>query len=114
VEFKRDERDHKLKLIECNLRLTAADPLLRACGLDLPHLLYERAVGRDVSMPARFREGLRQWHPLNDLRALRDYRREGSLTVGGWARSLLHPQRLPLFSADDVGPSLGRLRQALR
>ena len=114
VEFKRDERDHKLKLIECNLRLTAADPLLRACGLDLPHLLYERALGRDVALPFRFREGLRQWHPLNDVRALRDYRREGSLTVGRWARSLLHRQCLPLFSADDVRPSLARLREALR
>lgn len=109
VEFKRDARDDKLELIECNLRLTAADPMLRACGLDLPHLLYERAVGRDVPLPSQFRQGVRQWHPLPDVRSLRDYRREGSLTVGGWARSLLHRQCLPLFSADDVRPSLANV-----
>jgi predicted ATP-grasp superfamily ATP-dependent carboligase len=110
VEFKRDERDHKLKLIECNLRLTAADPMIRASGLDLPGLLYDRALGREVRPASRFREGVRQWHPLTDVRALFDYRREGSLTAGEWARSLLHRQQLPLLSSDDLRPSWVNVR----
>jgi predicted ATP-grasp superfamily ATP-dependent carboligase len=112
VEFKRDERDHKLKLIECNLRLTAADPMIQACGLDLPGLLYDRALGRDTRAGGRFRQGVRQWHPLPDVRALFDYRRDGALTTGAWAKSLLHPWRLPLFSVDDPRPSLANARLA--
>lgn len=106
VEFKRDERDGRLKLIECNLRLTEADPLVRASGLDLPYLLYQRALGRSVpALPETFRQGVRQWHPLGDLRALRQYREEGTLTAGHWMRTLLYPQHLPLFAASDPAPS---------
>ena len=35
VEFKRDGRDGRLKLIECNPRVTAADRLVQRAGLDL-------------------------------------------------------------------------------
>ena len=35
VEFKRDPRDGRLKLIECNARFTAANGLLTASGIDL-------------------------------------------------------------------------------
>ncbi|MDH5649972.1 MAG: ATP-grasp domain-containing protein, partial [Gammaproteobacteria bacterium] len=34
IEFKRDERDGKLKVIECNPRFTAAQPLLVKAGVD--------------------------------------------------------------------------------
>ncbi|HEX2039066.1 MAG TPA: hypothetical protein VHF47_04945 [Acidimicrobiales bacterium] len=114
VEFKRDERDGKLKLIECNLRLTEADPLLRASGLDLAHIQYERALGRAVAVPDRFRYGRRQWLPLADVRAFLAYRRTGALGAAAWMRSLLHPQLLPFFSVDDPGPSLANLRTLAR
>src|SRR6185437_4458297 len=46
VEFKRDERDGRLKLIECNARFTEANCLVMASSLDLPLLVYNRLVGR--------------------------------------------------------------------
>jgi D-aspartate ligase len=107
VEFKRDARDGRLKLIECNLRLTAADPMIRAGGLDLPHLLYERACGRPgPPLPGGGRR-TRQWHPVKDVRALLQYRRTGELSTGSWLRSLRGSTCLPLFSLSDPGPSLG-------
>jgi hypothetical protein len=54
---------------------------------------------------------VRQWHPLGDIRALRQYRDEGSLTVAHWVRTLLYPQHLPLFSAADPAPSALNLAQ---
>jgi D-aspartate ligase len=110
VEFKRDVRDGTLKLIECNLRLTEADPLLRASGLDLAHVLYERALGRTATVPEQFEYGKRQWLPLADTRAFLAYRAAGTTTTGEWLRSLLHPQVLPFFAAEDPGPSLRNLR----
>lgn len=114
VEFKRDERDGRLKLIECNLRLTAADPLLHACGLDLPWLLYARVAGLDVDVPASFRYGKRQWHPVLDARAFLDYRRTDGMRASVWARSLVHRHRLPLWAADDPMPSVRQAAEAAR
>lgn len=115
VEFKRDARDGTLQLIECNLRLTAADDLLRRAGVDLGWLAYRRALG-DRDQPVEptphgrgFRSGLRQWLPGRDVRALRAYHAEGELTTGAWLRSLAGPLSTPLFSLRDPGPSLAHL-----
>ena len=48
VEFKRDTRDGRLKLIECNHRFTAANELVRRAGIDLARIAYDRACGDDV------------------------------------------------------------------
>jgi predicted ATP-grasp superfamily ATP-dependent carboligase len=106
VEFKRDARDGRLKLIECNLRLTAADPMIRHEGLDLPFLLYERAIGRPGLVVSGNRRRTRQWHPMLDVRAFMQYRRAGELTTLGWLRSLLSRKRLPFFLLADPVPSV--------
>jgi predicted ATP-grasp superfamily ATP-dependent carboligase len=118
VEFKRDPRDGEFKIIECNHRFTAANDLVRHSGIDVPLIAYRRAVGLPVEPVRGYRLGVRMWHPLEDLRALREYRAEGSLSTAAWARSLLHRQHFPLLSLDDPGPSLssaalrlGRLRR---
>jgi D-aspartate ligase len=106
VEFKRDERDGKLKLIECNHRFNLSIALLCRSGFDLPLLAYNRVVGRpdpDVGSP---RYGLHLWHPVPDARAFLAYRRAGELTTAGWLRSLAHRQCFSLFAADDPMPSI--------
>lgn len=44
VEFKRDPRDNKLKLIEINIRLLADTQLAVASGIDLPWMIYQDIV----------------------------------------------------------------------
>jgi D-aspartate ligase len=109
VEFKRDERDGSLKLIECNHRFGAGIELLRAAGIDLPLLTYERLVGRRVKRVDVYREGVRLWHPVDDARAFLAYRRRGSLSFSGWLRSLIHALHVPVFRWDDPKPSLVEL-----
>ena len=46
VEFKRDARDGRLKLIECNHRFTAATEQFRIAGIDIALFTYCRLVGR--------------------------------------------------------------------
>lgn len=107
VEFKRDRRDGRLKLIECNPRFTAANELVRLAGIDLARLAYRRALGEPVhALDGSFAEGVRQWHPVEDVRAFLDYRRQGRLTTGAWLQSLAHRQHLPVFSWDDPMPTL--------
>ena len=109
VEFKRDPRDGQLKLIECNHRFTAANELVRLAGVDLALFAYNRLVGRDGPPIDAYREGVRLWHPVEDLRAFLAYRSRGELSAGEWTRSLVHRQHFPVFSWRDPKPSLASL-----
>ena len=106
AEFKLDERDGQLKLVECNPRFTAADCLLTASGLNLSLFVYNRLTNRSAPAPTKFRTGLRLWYPINDFRAFRQLHAKGLLSIAGWVRSILHPQILPYFRWYDPLPSL--------
>jgi predicted ATP-grasp superfamily ATP-dependent carboligase len=105
VEFKRDERDGRLKLIECNPRFTMANEQVRAAGIDLALLAYNRLVGLPLPAVDSFTDHLGAWFPLDDLRALREYRRQGELTTAAWLKTLAHRQAPLTFSWRDPKPS---------
>jgi len=46
VEFKRDPRDGKFKLMEINPRLWQWHGLAAACGIDLPRIAYADSSAR--------------------------------------------------------------------
>jgi predicted ATP-grasp superfamily ATP-dependent carboligase len=116
VEFKRDPRDGRLKLIECNARFTAANGLLVASGIDLGLFVYRRLAG--LPQPAlgdvRYTTGLRLWYPLDDFLAFLELRRQGRMTLGTWLKDVCHRQVLPYFSLSDPMPSLVRLKNMSR
>ncbi len=114
VEFKRDARNGELTLIECNHRCTTTTALIRAAGVDMPLVIYNRAVGRPAPQSKRYRTGLAMWFPLTDLRAFREYRRCGELSFGGWARSLLRPTRFPRARWDDPLPMIAAFAPEVR
>jgi predicted ATP-grasp superfamily ATP-dependent carboligase len=106
VEFKLDERDGKLKLIECNARFTAADCLLVASGLNLSLFVYDRLTGRAPKTPSSYRMGMRLWKPVGDFAAYWQLNKMGLLTFRAWIRSIMHPQILPVFRWNDPLPAL--------
>jgi D-aspartate ligase len=106
VEFKMDERDGKLKLIECNARFTAADCLLVASGLNLPLFVYNRLTGRAYAAPSNYRMGMRLWKPVGDFAAYRQLNKLGLLTFKAWIRSIMYPQILPIFRWNDPLPAI--------
>jgi D-aspartate ligase len=107
VEFKRDPRDGKLKVMEINARFTAANGLVAASGYDLGLLVYNRLAGRPQAPLDRggYRTGLRLWYPKNDTKAFLQLHKKGSLTFASWLISILHPQVLPYFRWDDPAPA---------
>ena len=109
VEFKRDHRDGKLKVIECNIRFTAANQILVASGYDLPWLVYSRLAGATPAlelMGKPYDTRARLLFPWADLFAFVDLRAQGRMTTPAWIASLLHRQHLPYFRWDDPVPSL--------
>lgn len=118
VEWKRDARDDRLKLIECNHRFTAINELLRIAGLDLALLAYNRLTGRPDPPLDGFRTGMRLWLPGQDFRAFLGLRRRGELSFPAWLQSIAHRQHLPVFQWRDprptVGYNLSRMSRSLR
>jgi predicted ATP-grasp superfamily ATP-dependent carboligase len=121
VEFKRDSRDGRLKLIECNHRFTAATGLMRAAGLDLPLFVYNKLTDRPLPPVDRYRAGLTMWYPMKDVRAFAAYRRHGEIGWFEWLRSIVRRHHFPVASASDPRPVLannlrffGRVRRVLR
>ena len=106
VEFKRDARDGMLKLIEANPRFTQANELVRVAGIDFGRLAYCRLAGLPPPPLDSFRDDLGLWFPIDDIRALREYRRAGELSSAAWMRTLLHKQCPPQFDWADPGPSI--------
>jgi D-aspartate ligase len=99
VEFKRDARDGKFKLMEINPRLWQWHGLATACGVDLPRIAYADLVGETPPKASMNGEGKR------------------------WAITLLPgespaPQRPPyvdaVFARDDPKPAAVHLARVVR
>ncbi len=108
VEFKRDDRDGELKLIECNARFTEANCLVAESGFDLALFVYNRLVGR-IQPPLKekkYKVGLRLWFPVQDFKSFKELRGRGELSLMGWMKSIMHPQLLPYFRWYDPIPSI--------
>ncbi len=111
VEFKRDLRDGRLKLIECNARFTAANCLVAESGYDLASFVYNRVVGRPQRPFGKYATGKRLWYPYADWKAYRELNRRGELTFRQWVKSIMHPFILPYFRWDDPFPTLAAVVQ---
>ena len=114
VQFKRDARDGRLMLIECNHRFTAANELVRLSGINLARVTYDRALGRPTPPVGSARNDTRLWDPVQDTRALLKLRASEEITVMRWVSSLLHRQHMPLLSANDPGPASVYFSSAMR
>ena len=113
VEFKRDARDGRLRLIECNHRLTLATEQLRRAGADLPWFQYARAAGLP-DPDVRYREGVTLWAPARDFRHYLARRGDGDLPFGTWARSVARPHAFLLASVVDPLPAVAAVGSGIR
>lgn len=114
VEFKRDSRDGRLKLIEANHRFTASTALHLKAGLDVPLFVYNRLTGAPLPELGRpYGEGKTLWHPLDDFRAFKAYRRRREITTFAYLRSIARPQHFSIASLSDPGPLLLALKSRI-
>ncbi|MEA2458906.1 MAG: D-aspartate ligase [Thermoleophilaceae bacterium] len=109
IEFKRDPRDGRNKIIECNHRFTGSSDLTRHCGIDIPLLAYNRLVGRPDPPLDRYATDVTQWNPIEDFRSMLEYRGDGEITVRRWLRSIARKQHFPMMRLDDPMPTVASL-----
>jgi predicted ATP-grasp superfamily ATP-dependent carboligase len=114
VEFKRDVRDGRLKLIECNARFTASDSLVARSGVDIGAFVYNRLTGRAQKQIKTFKQGLRMWDPIRDFQCFLYLRKTNNMKLSQWLASVMHRQTFPYFSLLDPMPALARLTLPIR
>lgn len=107
VEFKRDTRDGKLKIIEVNARFTAAHRLVTASGAPIDEMIYCHLTGQPVQAFTSYNNKLRMWYPIRDFMALRELNGLGRLGPVSWLKSVFAQKFvLPYFSLTDPMPTL--------
>jgi D-aspartate ligase len=119
VEFKRDPRDGRLKLIEVNTRHYGTHSLAAASGVNLSAAAYRDALGDPVMMP-RQRDGVRWVHATTEVIGSVQEMAHGRLSPREWAAALkgvrldavIMPDD-PLPGAVDVVYTAGRIASRL-
>ncbi len=103
VCFKYDVNRGEPLIYEINGRLPMVHSAFQAAGVDLPWLMYQDLIGHPTT-PPRVRYPHAKWISLrSDVRALRQYRRAGELTIPQWLRSLWGVRLCVEFAHDDPG-----------
>lgn len=105
IEFKQDERDGKLKIIEVNARFTAALEHAGRAGMPLDVIAYTELTNQSFSTNQAVRQGVRFWYPLRDFSAARQLRRNNRITWLKWINEALSKKSYnPYFAWDDLTP----------
>jgi D-aspartate ligase len=106
AEFKRDEKDHKLKLIEINPRYWQQNYLPTACGMNFPLVDYLTVRGKQPAPASHFRPGIKWVNRYLDTDSFLKYRKEKTITFWKWRRSLRGRKVYSDFAWDDPLPAL--------
>ena len=105
IEFKWDERDGRLKVIEANARFTASDCLITRSGVNLATVAYNRITGRPQPPVLSYRESLVLCRPISDSIAAWQLRRSGQLRLSEWFAQLRRIDQFPFFEWRDPMPA---------
>jgi D-aspartate ligase len=113
IEFKWDERDRTLKVIEVNARFTASDCLLTKSGVNLALITYNRITHRPQPPVFGFRKSLVLCRPIEDALAAWSLRKAGRLRFSDWLAELRRVDLLPFFEWRDPMPALAVLSRRI-
>lgn len=116
VEFKRDPRDGRCKLLDVNARIWTWAALGAAAGVDFPHALWRLAQGARIGEtipPVTAQRDAAWMHASRDAVAAIQEMLRGRLTPAGYLRTLRTPLVFAAFTLDDPLPGLVELPLAL-
>ena len=110
IGWRYDERDGSYKLLDPNPRIGATFRLfVGSDDMDVARFLYLDLTGQPLPQSEQ-REGRKWLVEDRDFESVLDYMREGTLTWGGWARSLRGVEETAWFARDDLKPFMHVMR----
>ena len=110
AEFKRDERDGELKILEVNVRPWWYVHFAATCGVNVCELAHREARGLALEPLGDYRTGARCVLLGADLRAYLDQRRENGISLWSLLSSLRGAAGVVLSSRDPL-PGFLHLKQ---
>ncbi len=108
VEFKRDPRDGRPKLLDMNPRVWGWHTLGQRAGADFAHLQWRLSQG-ELPPAVHARAGVRWVRLTTDLPTAICEIARGRLSVGEYVRSLRGPLEFATWSPDDPLPALAEI-----
>lgn len=104
IEFKKDERNGQLYMIELNPRLWQQNIHATVCEINFPLIQYLDLTGQASPPQNEFVEGVKWLDAMADFQAFWSYFRRGELTPWAWVRSWERTRSFATFAWDDLGP----------
>ena len=104
VEFKKDMRDGKFKLLEVNARTWLWHSLAIRCGVDFPYLLYKDLSGEEIKPVRSFRENVKFVHIYTDLGVVIKEVLRGNMKLRDYISSLKGEKEFAVLSLSDPLP----------
>jgi D-aspartate ligase len=114
VEFKRDQKDNKLKMIEMNSRFWAQNSLAEVCGMNFAYTAYLDLVGKRIEKQIRFKESVKWLDFEADLTSFRGYHSQKRLGYWQWFKSFRGKKVWAKFTWDDPMPFIISINFGLR
>lgn len=108
IEFKRDPRDGKYKLLDVNARAWGFHSIGSAAGVDFPYLLFADRVGLPIEQ-VRAAAGIGWLRLLTDVPTAISDIAHGSLSFASYIRSLGATRVESVFTWKDPMPSLAEI-----
>lgn len=110
AEFKLNNKDGNLYLIELNTRYWQQNSLAENCGMNFPLTDYLDVTGQKPRPLYDFRTGIKWINIYLDYESFLDYKMEDKLTFADWIKSLKGPKVFSDFSFDDIIPAHYEIR----
>ena len=104
VEFKKDPRDGKFKLLEVNARTWLWHSLAIRCGVDFPHILYKDMNDGHVKSVISFRENIKFVHIYTDSGVAVKEILKGNMKLSDYLSSLKGEKEFAVLSLNDPLP----------
>ncbi len=108
MEFKRDPRDGRHKLMEVNGRHNVSSRLAVKCGLNFPYLMYQHLTTGRFPAPASPRPGVYWIDEFKDLIYSAGHLWRERYPLAAYLKPYLSPHVFATFALDDPLPFLAR------
>ena len=108
VEFMKDSRNGQYKLIEVNPRVWGWHTLAIAAGVDLPYLLYQDMIGKDIEIPTPA-EQMKWIRLITDIPTVFLEIVKGKMKFSDYRMSMKGKKEFAVFDINDPLPFLAEI-----